>query len=119
MGGHVTVGSSDYPVQEWTINVTNDLQDVTDTGSAGWVARLAGVHSAGGSFRAFWGSSAATLSTTFAQGVSATLVLKIGTGGQSVSVPSLIGGYTITNNCKTPVEFNCNYESNGSITPAT
>ncbi len=119
MGGHIAIGSSNYPVIEWSVNVTNELQDVTDTGSAGWANRIAGISTASGSFKAFWGSSAATLSTVFTQGTSGTLTMKIGNGGQTVLAPCLIGDYAITNNCKTPVEFSCNWQSDGAITPAT
>ena len=50
MGG--SVGTT--PVTEWSITLNNDTQDVTDTGSAGWQAMLAGVSSAETTFTAFF-----------------------------------------------------------------
>src|SRR6266545_4097308 len=93
MGGSITVGAAAYPVSEWSINVSDDVQDVTDTGSAGWTSRIAGVKSAELSFRAFWGSAAATLSTTFAIGTSVSVSLALGSGGDVVEGDFYISGF--------------------------
>ncbi len=116
MGGSITVSTAVYPVSEWSINVTDDVQDVTDTGSSGWTSRIAGVMSAELSFRAFWGSAAAILSTTFAIGTKVTASLAIGGGGDTVGGDFYISSFTITNNCKTPVEFQCTGQSDGAVT---
>lgn len=120
MGGSVTVGSAVYPVSEWSLNVSNDVQDVTDTGSAGWVASLEGVSSAELSFKAWWGSGPAVLSTTFGIGTTVSASLAIGSGSEAITGSYVISGFTITNNAKTAVEFQCTAKSNGAITfPAT
>lgn len=118
MGGNVTVASANYPVSEWSINVTNDVQDVTDTASGGWIASLEGVSGAEVTFRAWWGSSPSTLSTTFAIGASVAVTLNIGNQGtpQAVSGNVVISSFTITNNAKTTVEFQCTGKNNGTFT---
>lgn len=119
MGGSVTIGSTPYAVSEWSINVTGDIQDVTDTGSAGWVSRIGGVKSAELSFRAFWGGSVATLSTVFAINTKVSASLFIGGGSQDFAGDFYISSFTVTNNCKTPVEFQCTAQSDGVVTPPT
>lgn len=114
MGGSIQISSATYPVSGWSINETNEVQDVTDTGSGGWVARIAGVSSAEVTFKAFWGSGPADLATTFAVGTTGTLTCNVGSGGDSFDVPGIISAFSVTNNCKTPVEFNCTLQSNGA-----
>jgi predicted secreted protein len=119
MGGNITVSSTAYPVSEWSANVSNDVQDVTDTGSSGWVNRIAGVNSAELTFKAWWGSSASTLSTIFAIGSVVSATLNIGGGSQTFSGSFVITDFTVTNNAKTPVEFSCTAQSNGIVTMPT
>lgn len=116
MGGSVEVSSATYPVGEWSANVTNDVQDVTDTGSNGWVARLAGVSSCEVTFRAFWGSATGSLAAAFSPGTVVALTLNIGTSGIAVTGSFVVSSATITNGAKTPVEFQCTAQSNGEVT---
>jgi predicted secreted protein len=116
MGGSITVGSGTFPVSEWSLNVSNDSQDVTDTGSNGWVATLAGVNSAELSFRAWWGSGPSVLSTAFAIGTSVTASLAIGSGSEAITGNFIVSGFTFTNNAKSTVEFQVTAKSNGAIT---
>lgn len=116
MSGSVMVGSAVYPVTEWNIALSNDVQDVTDTGSAGWQELLAGVNSAESTFTAFWGSSAALLSTAFAIGTTVAIILNIGNTGKSFTGTFLIKTFSLKNNAKTPIEFSCTGGSTGSVT---
>ncbi|WP_261341128.1 phage tail protein [Fimbriiglobus ruber] len=116
MSGSITVSSATYPVSEWSASVSNDGQDVTDTGSSGWVARIAGVNSAELTFKAFWGSATAELTTAFAIGTVVAATLTIGNSSETFIGNFLITSVEVTNNCKTPVEFSCTGESTGAIT---
>lgn len=116
MGGSVKIGSAVYPVSTWSVNVSNDVQDCTDTGSNGWVAVLAGVSSAEVSFTAFWGSATAQLSTAFAIGSSVSLTLDIGNGADTVTGTVIIASFVIANPAKNPVTFECTGKSNGAFT---
>jgi predicted secreted protein len=116
MGGSVTVGAEAYPVSEWSIKVSNDKQDVTDTGSAGWQALIAGINMAEVTFKSFWGSSTTGLSTTFAIGTVVTIELAIGTSGDTYEGSFLITDTTVTNPAKNPVEFECTGSSTGAVT---
>lgn len=116
MGGSITVGALTVPVSEWSISVSDDTQETTDTGSGGWVSRLSGVNSAEVTFRAFWDDTGALLSTTFNIGVTVTAVLAIGASGDNISFPGIVSAFTITNNAKTPIEFQGTILSNGAPT---
>ncbi|AWM39781.1 Phage major tail protein 2 [Gemmata obscuriglobus] len=116
MGGGVTAGSTECPVTEWTINVNNDTQDVTDTGSGGWQAMLAGVNSAETTFTAFWGGAVSVLSTLFAIGTTVPITLTVGTGGGVFAGSFVIKTFSVKNNAKTPVEFSCTGTSTGAVT---
>lgn len=116
MGGSVSVGATAYPVSEWSLNATNDVQDVTDTASQGWTNRIAGVKSAELTFRAWWGSAAGDLSTVFAIGSVIAATLTIGSTSDIVTGSFVINSFTITNNAKTPVEFQCTAQSDGAVT---
>ncbi len=115
MGGNITVSAADYPVSKWSLAVKDDVQDVVDTGSAGWEEYIAGVKSADLTFSAFWGSAVATLSNVFAIGTNVTATLKLGSGGQTASGVFIISDFTITNDAKTPITFECTAKSEGVI----
>jgi predicted secreted protein len=115
-GGDISVSSTAYHVSEWSLAVSNDVQDVTDTGSNGWVSRIPGVSSGELTFRAWWGGSATALTTTFAVGTKVTASLTEGTSGGTVSGAFYISGFTITNNSKTAVEFQATGQSDGAVT---
>ena len=120
MGGNVTTGGSDYPVTEWNGTLENDAQDVTDTGSAGWQALLAGINKADVTFTAFWGSAAASLAATFGIGTTATLTLNVGaaayTNHATIAGTFIIKSFAIKNAAKNAIEFTCNASSTGAIT---
>src|ERR1700722_14943440 len=115
MGGSATNGSVVYPVKEWSVDAKNDLQDVTDTASSSWTANIAGVNEADIKFSSWWGSGPATLSTAWALGTAIALSLALGNSAQVITGSMLVGGFTITNNCKTPIEFACSGKNNGVI----
>lgn len=115
MGGVVTVATVEYPVGEWAVTATNDVQDTTDTGSDGWMDNCEGVSSAECSFKAFWGSAAGSLASAFEIGTVVSADFGIG-GGGSVSGDFRIKSFTITNNAKTPIEFSCTGTSKGEVT---
>ena len=116
MSGSITVSAATYPVSEWSVTVSNDVQDVVDTGSSGWVSRIAGVNSAELTFKAFWGSAVAELSTAFAIGTNIVPTLTIGNSMETFTGTFIITSFTVTNNAKTPVEFSCTAESVGIVT---
>lgn len=116
MGGNITVSATAYPVSNWSINVTNDVQEVTDTGSAGWAAFLAAVSGAELTFTAFHGAAGTAYATTFAQGATVAASLAIGSGGSTVGGSFIVSSYTITNDAKTPVEFQCTAKLTGALT---
>lgn len=116
MGGDITVGASVIPVSEWSANFSNEVQDVTDTGSNGWVARLKSTSSCEASVRAFWGGTAAVLSTVLAIGTTVTLTLTVGGGSEEITGSFIVSGFTMTNNAKNAVEFSATLQSTGEIT---
>jgi predicted secreted protein len=118
MGGSITVSATAYAVSEWSGTVSNELQDVTDTASGGWVNRIASVSSADITFRAWWGSSVALLSSTFASGTKVTASLAVGNSTVTMSGGFFVESITITNNAKGAVEFQCTAKSDGAVTIA-
>jgi hypothetical protein len=118
MGGSVTVSTTAYAVSEWSVNVSNEVQDVTDTGSAGWVSRIGGVSSADVTFRAWWGGSVANFTTVFSPGTKVACSFQIGSGSLTVDGDFYIESVSITNNSKNAVEFQCTGKSDGTIVVA-
>lgn len=118
MGGSVTVSSTSYPVTEWSANFTNEVQDVTDTGSGGWVARLASVNSCEATFTVYWGAVSGNLASAFAVGNTVAASLVIGASSQSVSGNFIISSFTIKNAAKEAVTFECTAQSTGAVTIA-
>ena len=116
MGGSISLGSAVYPVSTWSLNLSNDVQEVTDTASNGWKTVIAGISSGELSFTAFWGASVASLSTAFGLGTSVVANLAVGNNGEVFSGTFIISSDVVTNGAKTPVEFQCTAVLNGAIT---
>ena len=115
-GGDVTAGATAAHVSEWSLNVSNEVQDVTDVASSGWAARIGGINSAELTFKCWWGGIATTLSTLFAIGTQVAATLDIGKSGASITGNFVITSFGITNNVKNAVEFTCTAQSTGVVT---
>lgn len=115
IAGSITVGMTTYPVTEWSVVASDDLQDITDTSSDGWQVQLSSIKSAEATFKAFYGSTAG-LASAFAIGSTVTASFAIGNTGDSVDGDFVIKSFTITNNYRTPIEFMCTASSTGEIT---
>ena len=116
MGGSITVGGTAYPVQRWSAACKSDNQDTTDTGSSGWRACIAGTKSCDLTFTAFWDGAGTLLSTTFNIGATVSASCALGDGGDTLSGSFVISDFTITNDAKSPITFECSAWSNGAIT---
>ncbi len=119
MGGNIELASNTVPVSKWSVAVKSDVQDVTDTNSGGWQENIGGVKSADLTFSAFWDTSASALSTLFAIGTTLFADLHLGSGMQNVQGNWIVSDFTITNDAKTPITFECTCKSQGEITVPT
>lgn len=116
MGGNITVSSTAYAVQKWDGTTTNEVQDVTDTGSSGWVARITGVSSMEVTATMFWGASATTITTVFAQGSNISATLNIGSTSETYIGSFYVSSVKISNDAKTPVTVEVTLMSTGIVT---
>lgn len=119
-GGNITISSTVYAVDQWALNLTNELQDVTTTSSAGWVERMAGYGSASASFGIFLGTkdAAGVLSTVnqFAPGASFTADFTVGGSTHKYSGTFLVSTANITNAAKPTPKLDITAESRGPVT---
>ncbi len=115
MGGNIIIATTTIPVATWTIAAKNDVQDVTSTNDAGWQDVIAGVSSADLTFTAYWGKPAALLSTTCAIGTTVTFTGTYGTTTAATNGTFIISDFTIKNDAKTPITFECSAKSKGIV----
>lgn len=122
MGGDLTFNSVAVHVTEWSIAVNNEVQDVTDTGSAGWQEMIAGINKATINATCFWNLTGTELSTTFAIGTIHAATAQVGPtpggGGtaQTFTGNFIVSDFNVKNNAKTPIEFTVTLQSTGEVT---
>ncbi len=118
--GSITVSSTTYCVENWSLNLSNELADVTTTCSNGWVERIAVASSGQLTFSLFFDGSGIT---AFAPGTKFTATLNV--GGPVGSSPGtqhsfggtfIVSGQTVENPAKSVVKVNVTADSTGAIT---
>lgn len=118
-GGKVTVGTTDYDVESWSVNVSNEAQDITTTGSNGWMENLAGINKIEASVKAFWDAADKPTDVgglNIRPGVSAAVKLYVGNSTKFFSFEALITKINVEHAAKSVVPFSFDCVGTGALT---
>lgn len=114
-GGTITVGATSIPVESWSVSVNCEILDTTNSGDNGWESNINGAKMAEGSAKAYLDTAALPFSTV-AAGSSATIVLPVGSTGDSFSIPARISKVGVENPVKGVCTLAIDFKSNGAVT---
>ena len=119
-GGSITFASASLDVESWSLNVSGEAVDTTNTGDAGWESNILGAKSFEGSCKTFWDSVAVpTGAAGFTAGARGTINLSVGNSGKSYSGTVQITQVTIENPVKGAVAFSFNFKGSGPLAYAS
>ena len=119
-GGSITFSSQTLDVESWSLNVSAEAVDTTNTGDAGWESNILGAKSFEGSCKTFFDTAAVPTGTPgFLPGTRATITLPVGSSGKSYSGTVQITQVSIENPTKGVVSFSLNFKGSGALTYAS
>lgn len=121
MGGSLTLVSDPditFCVESWTVTLNNDVQDVTDTCSVGWIERIGGVSDASLSASMWYdpaqvGGGQITLLFT---GALISFVADIGNSGNTIAGNFIVSTVGVENGAKPAVKLTFTALSSGQVT---
>jgi len=117
-GGKVTKDGVDVNIQEWTLEKSARLVDLTHSGTLGWAYFKSALEEASGTFKATWDSTQILETTlTMDAGTQATLHLYLGNSGKSFMVPAVFEKLSYeVNNQNGFVTYNVSFKNQGAVT---
>ncbi len=119
-GGSITFAAANLDVESWSLNVTGEALDTTNTGDAGWESNILGAKAFDGSCKAFWDSAATpTGAADFIAGARATITLPVGGTGKNYTGTVQITKVGIENPVKGVVTFDFDFKGSGILTYAS
>lgn len=114
-GGKVSVGATDFDVTDWSLNVSNEAQDTTTTGSNGWMENIAGISKIEGSVKCFY-DAAAIPTDDVTPGAAVTLKLYVGSTAKFFTFSAIVTKIGIEHAAKSVVPFSFDFIGSGAIT---
>lgn len=120
-GGSVNIGTSNKvaEIAEWTLNLSAEDIDVTSFDSQGWRDRLVGIREWSGSFSGNLDpsdtSGQSSLFTSFANGTSISLTLRVNDNNQFAG-SAYITGLSVETPVTDKVSFSCDFVGTGELT---
>ncbi len=119
-GGSILFASANLDVESWSLNVSGESVDTTNTGDGGWESNILGAKAFEGSCKTFWDSAAVpTGAAGFVAGARATIALSVGGSGKTYTGSVQITQLTVENPTKGVVAFSFNFKGSGSLTFAS
>jgi hypothetical protein len=116
MYGYILINGTQYDVENWKVQNTNDLQDVTDTGSLGETVRIPGVNS-GTLTCSMWYNQSSPQPAVLTEGLLILFVGKVGNTSQTYTRYYYISDVTVENSAKNPVKVDITALSTAAGTP--
>src|SRR5215475_11630530 len=117
-GGRVSKAGVTINVQEWTLEKSARLVDLTHSGTLGWAYFKSALSEAAGTFKASRDSTQ-LVETTLSMDVGAEVSLQfyLGTSGKSFTVPAVIEKLSYeVNNQNGFVTYTASYKNQGAVT---
>lgn len=117
-GGKVTKGGTNINIQEWTMEKSARLVDLTHSGTLGWALYKSALKEASGTVKASWDSTQ-LVETTLAMDVAAevTILMYLGTSGKAFTAPIVIEKLSYeVNNQNGFVMYNFSWKNQGAVT---
>lgn len=118
--GTLTLAAATLDIESWTLTVTGEAVDTTNTGDGGWESNITGAKAWEVSCKTFWDSAAVpTGAAGFTPGTSGTLTLNVGSSGKTYTGSARITQISIENPVKGVVGFSVTLKGNGALTFAS
>jgi predicted secreted protein len=119
-GGSISMQTTTLDVDTWSLNVTGEALDTTNTGDVGWETNILGAKAFEGSVKTYWDSAAVpTGAADFTAGKRATLNLPVSATGKTYTGTAQITSVAIENPTKGVVTFQFNFKGSGVLTYAS
>lgn len=121
-GGSIQVATTTYPVESWSIKLSNELEDVTTTASNGWAQWLATINQGEITISLFFDGTTPQVGAFAPGAYLASVTLHVGTmpGGSgaalSYSMAMIVQDATLENPAKNAVKLTITGKAQGAVT---
>lgn len=119
-GGSAVFAAYTLDVDSWSLTVSGEAVDTTNSGDGGWTSNILGAKSWEGSCKTYWDAAAVpTGAAGLLAGSRGTGTFLVGSSGKSYSGTLQITSISVENNVKGAVGFNLSFKGTGALTYAS